>query len=87
MAIGCVSGENRGFSVKWCGCLFCLDLCVLVARCVNDLLMLQNSWLPLPSGFTFTLKTKAADSLGTLITSHISTISQAKRPHQSVCGH
>jgi hypothetical protein len=29
-AIGFVSVENRGFSIKWCGCLFCMDLCVLV---------------------------------------------------------
>jgi hypothetical protein len=29
-AIGCVSVENRGFSIKWCGGLFCIDLCVLV---------------------------------------------------------
>jgi hypothetical protein len=29
-AIGFVSVENRGFSIKWCGGLFCMDLCVLV---------------------------------------------------------
>jgi hypothetical protein len=29
-AIGCVSVENRGFSIKWCGCLFCMDLFVLI---------------------------------------------------------
>jgi hypothetical protein len=28
--IGCVSVENRCFSFKWCGCLVCMDLCVLV---------------------------------------------------------
>jgi hypothetical protein len=27
-AIGFVSVENRGFSIKWCGGLFCVDLCV-----------------------------------------------------------
>jgi hypothetical protein len=29
-AIGCVSVENRGFSIKWCGGLFFMDLYVLV---------------------------------------------------------
>jgi hypothetical protein len=29
-AIGFVSVENRGFSIKWCGGLFYMDLCVLV---------------------------------------------------------
>jgi hypothetical protein len=29
-AIGFVSVENRGFSIKWCGGLFYVDLCVLV---------------------------------------------------------
>jgi hypothetical protein len=29
-AIGFVFVENRGFSIKWCGGLFYMDLCVLV---------------------------------------------------------
>jgi len=33
--------------------------------------MFQNTLLPVPSGFTSTLKTEAADSLGTLVTSHM----------------
>jgi hypothetical protein len=33
-AIGFVSVENRGFSIKWCGGLFYVDLCVLVFQCL-----------------------------------------------------
>jgi len=54
---------------------------------MNDLLMSQNALLPLPSGFMSTLKMEAADSSGTLITSHVCTMSQDKRPHWSVHGY
>lgn len=43
----------------------------LVTPCVNDLLMLQNSLLLLPSGFTSTLKMEAAYSFG-MLTCHMS---------------
>jgi hypothetical protein len=31
-AIGCVSVENSGFSIKWCGGLFCMDVCARFSK-------------------------------------------------------
>ena len=51
--------------------------CLVTPR-VNDWLMFGNTLLPLPSGFTSTLKMEAAVSSETLIASHVCTISHPK---------
>jgi hypothetical protein len=42
-AIDCVSVENRGFSIKWCGCLFYMDLCVFQTLTLKVVLLMMGA--------------------------------------------